>query len=289
MKAKWAWLNGEIVRRAEASVSPFDRGFLYGDGFFETLRAFGGAAFLLREHIDRLNASCRETGWRWCLDAGEAADAVSGLLARNGMADAYLRITVSRGSASVPLTELQCAEPTVLIEVRDVPLPPLDAPPNIALAGSPYRRNERSPVVRHKSLSYQFNLMALAEGRGRGADEVFFLNPSGCLTEGAISNLFFVRDGALYTPAVECGLLPGVTRAAVIDLARNDGLEVSCGRYFEDDLRRAEEIFCTNSLRGIMGVERIVDYPELGSCPGPTTARLQALYAEQVRRACGLS
>jgi len=159
-------------------------------------------------------------------------------------------------------------------------LAPLGEPPSFVLARSPYRRNEHSAVVRHKSLSYQGNVLALAEGRRRGADEVFFLNSRGHLAECAITNLFFVARGIVCTPDVECGLLPGITRQVVLEICEDRGLPAEVGVYEERDLRAADEVFCTNSLRGVVAVEKILDYP--GRRPGvhDVTARLQRAYAE---------
>ena len=288
MSASKVYLNGAIVDRTVPGIAPADRGFLYGDGFFETLRVFSGRPFLLDEHVERLNGSCRETGWEWRLDVDLAAGAVRALFDENGLGDAYVRITVSRGAGNPGLTELACREPTVLIDVRGMELPPLDELQRIKLVRSPYRRDEQSPLVRHKSVSYQLNVLALAEGRSRGADEVFFLNTADCLAEGAISNLFFVRDGVLFTPAVECGLLPGITRGVVIELAEREGIAVSSGCFPEDDLRAADEVFCTNSLRGVMSVRQVLDWPDVDLGEAALTSRLHEMYGRKVRNACGL-
>jgi len=283
MKRDLVFVNGRIVSRDEAAISPLDRGFLYGDGFFETLRVFRGRPFLLEKHLDRLCSSCIDTGWGRAPDRTGLAEGVARLIERNGVSDGYLRITVSRGLHGGQLTALECEEPTVFIEARQMSLPSLDAPGSLALAKSKFRRNESSPVVRHKSLSYQGNLLALAEGRRRGADEVFFLNSRGHLSEGAITNLFFVRDGRVFTPDVACGLLPGVTREAVMGLCESAGIPIACGEFTEADLQSAHEVFCTNSLRGIVPVARILDYPQMALSVHEIAALLQKLYAQKVR------
>ncbi|MHC4592269.1 MAG: aminotransferase class IV [Planctomycetota bacterium] len=277
------YLNGRILGRAEAAVTPFDRGFLYGDGFFETTRILDGKGLFIGRHLQRLAASCRETSFGPAPDAHELASATRRLIQANSVETGYLRITVSRGTYRGRLAELAAGKPTVLIEARPMELPPLDAPPALTLARSPYRRNEHSPVVRHKSLSYQVNVLALAEGRGRGADEVYFLNSQDHLTEGAITNLFLVTDGAVLTPDVECGLLPGVTRRVVLEICRDEGVATQVGVYGEVDLQAADELFCTNSLRGIMAVERILDCPTRELASHPLTERLQHCYAKLAR------
>ncbi len=162
-------------------------------------------------------------------------------------------------------------------------LPPLAAAPPITLARSPHARNERSPIVRHKSTSYQFNALALAEGRGRGADEVYFLNSRGELTEGAISNLFWVKGGAVFTAGVECGLLPGITRQVVLELCAELAIPAEVGAYREPALLAADEVFCTNSLRGLMPVSRVLDPPRPALHAFPLTERLRSAYSALAR------
>jgi len=280
------YLNGSLVPRNEARVSALDRGFLYGDGFFETTRVVAGRALLLGRHVDRLNRSCRHAGWERDVDGREIARAVAELVACNGVGEGYLRITASRGPYEGRLTELVASKPTLLIQVRAMQLPPVGAPPPLVLARSPHRRNEHSALVAHKSLSYQENLLALARARERGAGEVYFLNTRGRLAEGAITNLFFVRSKTVCTPAVECGLLPGVTRQVVLELCDAEGMPHEEGQYGEKELASADEVFCTNSLRGIVPVSAILEYPEKTFPNRPMTSALQRAYAELVRREC---
>lgn len=288
MASDWVYLNGQIVERRSAAVSPMDRGFLYGDGFFETLRVFGGTPFLLARHLARLVRSCRETGWKELPDAERLRQGVAALIERTDLSDCYLRVTVSPGLHEGTLTEWEADEPTVFIEARQMALPPLDDPPPLVLMKSSHLVNSTSPNVRHKSLSYQANLLALAEARRAGADEVFFLNENGRLTEGAITNLFFIRDGRVFTPAVACGLLPGITREVVMELCRSQNIPVQEGEYTEDELREADEIFCTNSLKGIVRVKEILDWPELPFAAAKLTGLQQQLYATRVRENCGV-
>ena len=284
---EYVYLNGRMLLKQQARVSPLDRGFLYGDGFFETMRVFGGVPFLIHEHLLRLRASCEETGWGAPPSIAELQKAAAALIEESKLTDCYLRVTVSRGKGYRELTRLEADEPLVLIEARRAPLPALDSLPEVVLARSPYRRNEHSPVVRHKSLSYQFNLLSLAEGRRAGADEVYFLNSRGLLTEGATTNLFFVRQGKVFTPDVLCGLLPGITRKAVIQVCDAEHIPLEIGEYAEDSLKEADEVFCTNSLKGVMAVNRILNWPEKRLSKDLTTC-IQAWYAERVREHCRL-
>jgi len=284
--ADWVYVNGQFASRDEASVSPLDRGFLYGDGFFETMRIVHGRPFRLARHVERLRQSCIETGWGCGPDAEEVEAAVSGLVGRNEVSEGYLRITATRGLHKGALTVLEAAEPTLFIEARTMDLPPLDGPPAFVLARAHFRREETSPVVRHKSLSYQGNILALADARSRGADEVYFVNSRGHLAEGAITNLFLVRGGVVCTPEAECGLLPGITRETVMELCGAATIRCETGRYGESELAGADEVFCTNSLRGVIPVKAILEFPDSEFATRPVTDRLQQLYAQLVRAEC---
>jgi len=251
MKGDCVYLNGCVVPRSEARISVSDRGFLYGDGFFETMRIVGGRPFRLEAHLERMRQSCLAAGWGGAPDDREIREAVEALVRANGVREGYLRITVSRGEHRGALTDLEAREPTVLVDAHAMELPPLESPPPFTLAR-----------------------------------EVYFVNTRGLLAEGAISNLFLVWDGVVGTPDVRCGLLPGITREAVREICADAGIPLETGEYPEGELGTADEVFCTNSLRGIVAVERIVDTPPRDFTAHPLTARLQGLYAALVRREC---
>ena len=277
------WLNGRIVDQAEGAVPPNDRGFLYGDGFFETTRILNGRATFLDRHLARLARSCRAAEFSTEIDVAALTDGVRELIDRNGVRDGYMRVTVSRGALSGALTALATEDPTILIDARRMELAPVDKAPAIVLARSVWRRNERSPLVGHKCLSYMENVLALAEARGRGADEVYFLNSRDLLAEGAITNLFWVKDGTVHTAAVDCGLLPGITRGIVLALCTELGIPAEEGEYAEIRLLNADEAFCTNSLRGVIPVRGFLEHPDVLERDGAVTGRLRQAYADQAR------
>lgn len=280
------FLNGRLVLRGRAQVSAFDRGFLYGDGFFETTRVHNGVALLLADHLRRLGASCRDTGFGRPPEAVELREDVQQVIDANRVQEGYLRITVTRGRHEGSLVELAAGEPTVLIEARPMELPAVGQASAVTLARARWVRPAAPQMLRHKSLSYQGALLALAQGRAAGADEVYFVNSGGLLTEGAISNLFFVLDDEVCTPAVDCGLLPGVTRAAVLGLCERESLQCREGEFRQGVLRDAREVFCTNSLRGVMPVAAILEPRRQLAAPGPLTSVLQAAYAALVEDDC---
>ena len=286
MGSEEVYVSGEFVPRGEAKVSPFDRGFLYGDGLFETVRIVSGVPFRLEQHTARMNGSCKALGWGRALRGAELRKAAAALIERNQVSDGYLRITASRGLYDGNLAGLGVHSPTVVIEARRMELPELEAPPDYALARCPYIVDASWPLVGHKTLSYQGYILALAEGRRRGADEVYFVNSQGHVTEGAIANIFFVRSGTVCTAEDACGLLPGVTRAAVIELCESEGLALRSGRFTPEDLAGADEAFCTNSLRGVVKVSRLPDPPQAEYGEAPVTEALRRVYAALVRAEC---
>jgi branched-subunit amino acid aminotransferase/4-amino-4-deoxychorismate lyase len=279
------YLNGQILAADNARISPMDRGFLCGDGFFETARVWKGRVFRLGWHLDRLDRALRDASFGDAVNLHEVADAAETVVDANGVTDGRLRITVSRGV--VPGLDVgPPPDPTVFIQAHDMDLEPPGQCRPIVLALSESRVCNGSRTARLKSISYQANLLALAAGRRRGAQEVLLQNADGHLAEGALSNIFFVREGKLYTPHADCGLLPGVAREAVFQLCKDLSILVRRGYYGPEDLWGAGEVFCTNSLRGIMPVGRIIERPSMTLNKHPLTDRLQAAYAGLVEREC---
>ncbi len=286
MSDRFVYLNGEIVSAGEARISPLDRGFLLGDGFFETTRVMHGTPFRFEDHIERLERACEVTGWEWSPDGEKLRRAARKLMERNKVASGYMRLTVSRGLHDRGLTALKADCPTVLLDIRPEDLAPLEETAPIKLAPATFARNETSPVQSLKSTSYQENVLALAHGREKDADEVFFVNTEGNLAEGAISNIFLVEDGKIVTPGVDQGLLAGIGRKVVLEVCREHDIPVSEGAVARERLYEADEIFCTNSLRGVMPVQRVV-----GSAgevfPAITRSKeVRRMFARRVHREC---
>lgn len=280
------YVNGSLVPLGEAKISAMDRGFLFGDGFFETTRVVGGTPFRMRDHLDRLSKSCLSTGWEWRPDAAHLCEATNSVIEHNGVGEGYLRITVSRGVHRGGLTELPAREPTILIDAHTMELKPLDDAAPLRIQPAPWRRNESCPLTTMKSISYQESLLALARAREEGADEVYFVNSEGALAEGAISNLFFITDGTVRTPSNDQGLLPGIGRDVVLQICREENIPCEEGSYAAASLFSADEVFCTNSLRGVMPVRKIVGKREKSFPERTLTVRLQRLFARRVLEEC---
>jgi len=277
----FAYLNGEIVSREDATVSAFDRGFLYGDGLFETIRAYDGSPFLLREHVARLARSASALGIR-PPDAALVAEAVAQLITLNQLSDAYVRITLSRGIHAGALAPDTPPEPTLLIEARKLsPYPNELYEQGATAVVSSLTHDSASPLRRHKTTSYLLSILARREAKERGADEALLVDAARHVAEGATSNVFAVRDGRLLTPPLEMNILPGITRAVVLGLAKEAGLPTEERRFTADELGSADEAFLTNSLMELLPL-RSVDGRAMASAPGDVTRALATAYKRRV-------
>jgi len=272
-------LNGRIVPREDAVVSVFDHGFLYGDGVYETLRAYGGVVFMLEEHLARLERSASLIGLVLPLGQEAVRDAVYQTLKANSLGDAYVRITVSRGAGPIGLDPALCERPTFVVHAGELPrYPERFYDEGVRLIIPRTRRNLREALdPRIKSLNFLNNIQAKREALEAGAFEALMLNHRDRLTECTVANVFFARGGALLTPSVECGILDGITRGHVIALAEREGLKVIEGKFRKEELFRAEEVFITNTTMEVMPVGRVdhVSYKV-----GEITRRLHRAYRE---------
>ncbi|MDX6751912.1 aminotransferase class IV [Geminicoccaceae bacterium 1502E] len=250
------WLNGRLLDAARARIDPADRGFLLGDGLFETMRAQDGAVPLLARHLARLRAGTDVMGIPFEATDAALTKACAALLAANGFVGgaAALRLTLTRGPGPRGLLPPPDATPTLLLAA--FPAPPPRPPATAAIVT--IRRNEHSPTSRLKTLAYQDQILALKEARAAGAEEALMLNTAGRLACASTANLFVVtRDGRLLTPALDEGVLPGITRARVLEVAARVGIAAEATRIEPAVLDEAEAVFLTSSLTGLRAVVRI--------------------------------
>jgi len=276
------YLNDRIVRRGEAVVSVFDHGFLYGDGVYETMRAYDDVVFMLDEHINRLQSSAAMIGLALPMDTGRMKAAIYDILGANSLKNAYVRLTVSRGYGPIGLDPSLCQVPTFVILAEDMK----DYPRSFYDKGvrAIVSRVRRTPSVainpRIKSLNFLNNILAKIDAKDVGAYEAIMLNMAGHIAEGTISNVFFVRDGIVCTPDTGCGILDGITRNIVLKLARKEGMMVTEGEFTTDDIYAATEVFVTNTTMEVMPIRQIdaVLY-EVGN----VGKFLRGLYIEEVR------
>lgn len=285
--AMYIWINGRVLPEEEAVVSVYDHGFMYGMGCFETFRTYGGVPFLLDEHLNRLGEGCADLGIVWQMGSTDIQRIVRELLRKNAPGDAYFRLSVSAGADALGLPADDYANPTTIVYTKALPgtIGPSEAKAKtLQLLKLP--RNTPEGTVRLKSFHYMNNILGRRELReyawSQGA-EGLFLTSSGDLAEGIVSNLFFVRDGVCYTPALSTGILPGITRAFVIRMIRAMGVSVEEGAYPLEQLRQADEVFLTNSIQEIVPVTSWYDTEGnvylIGSGEvGPRTMEWQSRY-----------
>jgi len=276
------YLNGSLIPRSQASISALDYGFLYGFGLFETMRAYGGWVFRLDRHLSRLARSAEILGVP--IEATELKGAVMDTLRANKLGDARIRITISIGEGGMVPDPSTCQKPTVLILAADYqPYPEQIYEKGFRAVVSSIRRNSQSPLSRLKSANYLESMLARQEARAAGVDEALCLNEKGLLAEASMSNIFLVADGTLRTPGQESGILPGITREAVLELALQLGINTLEHDILMAELFHAQEAFLTNSLIEVMPLTEI-DRKSIGaSKPGAITKRLMAAYRELVR------
>ncbi|HKV50944.1 MAG TPA: aminotransferase class IV [Gemmatimonadaceae bacterium] len=280
------WIDGRRVDASAAGISPLDRGFTLADGLFETMRAYHGSVFRLDAHLRRLAAGAAVLGIPVAADVPHTVSVAAGVLRGLGWADAALRLTVTRGIGPRGLAPPVPAQPTVVLTVTPLaPREPLSAR-SVRVSTAPARRNEFAATAGVKTLAYVESVVALAYARGAGADDALFLDTAGHVCEATASNVFVVAGSTLHTPPRECGVLPGITRTAVLELAATIGL-VACEDVLTPrDLADADEAFLTSSIRELAPIARVDDAQLPNGVPGPVTRRLAQAFAELVEREC---
>lgn len=270
------YVDGKLYAREDAKVSVFDHGFLYGDGVFEGIRVYEGNVFRMKEHIDRLYRSAKTIMLEIPLSPEEMTAAVCDTIAANEKKDAYIRLVVSRGYGDLGIDPAKCKRSTVVIIVADIALYPKEFyEKGIALVTASVRRIPNDSIdPRIKSLNYLNNILGKLDAKRSGALEAIMLNHQGYVAECTADNLFFVSDGWVKTPDVMQGALSGITRGAVLELAREAGFKIAETVVGLHDLYNADEVFMTGTGAEIVPVIA-VDGRQVGAgVPGPVTKRL---------------
>lgn len=279
------WLNGVQRLDDEPLLSPLDRGFTLADGLFETMRARGGTVFRLDAHLDRLHAGARVLGIPIPPGMRDHVAAAARTAFTNGYDHASVRLTVSRGPAPPGLAPPPHPAPTIALTIS--PLNPPSAPRPVVAMMAHARRNEHALTSGLKTLAYTESVLALSQARAAGADDAIFLDTAGHVSEATASNLFAVIDDVITTPPLSCGVLPGITRAAVLEIARTLDIGVAQREIAEPELAMATEIFLTSSIREVAPLVRIGTTVVGAGKPGPVTQQLIECYAARVRSECG--
>ncbi len=279
------YINGQLVDRSEATISVFDHGFLYGDGVFEGIRVYSGRIFKLDAHLARLFRSAKAILLSVPMSPETLRAAVMEAVKANGLMDAYIRLIVSRGVGDLGLDPLRCSHPSVIIIVQEISIyPPEVYARGLDLASVVIRRpapDALNPAM--KTLNYLNNILAKIEGNQRGVPEVLMLNREGWVVEGTADNFFLVKDGVLLTPPTYVGILNGITRQVVIELARELGHPVSEMNVTLFDVYTADEAFLTGTAAEIVPAVSC-DGRTIGSGqPGPITHQLTERFRTYAR------
>lgn len=274
------WCNGQWIDPLDFSIAPADRGLMHGLGLFETILAIDGRPVFAKQHLERFARGCERLDWR--IETADLAALMIDLLQHNhlGTGRARIRLALTAGSGAMGDTSLGGDRLHWMTATAAA-----EPPPTTSVNVSPFTRNERSPLAGLKCASYAENHLALDHARRLGYEETLFFNNSGHLCEAATSNVFLVTGGTLRTPSLDCGCLPGITRAVVIGLAARLGIPCMETRLSADDLHAADGIFLTSSIRGVMSVSRLDDR-KLPPCE--TTTMLRKAWDQAVREETGI-
>ncbi len=280
------WLNGRLVAAADAAISVFDHGLLYGDGVFEGLRTYGGRVFRLNAHLERLEHSARAIRLELPMTREEFITATYDAVKANSIIDGYIRLVVTRGVGYLGLSPKRTAMPSVFIIADQIELYPKELyEQGMAIISSSVVRNHPNAISpRIKSLNYLNNILAKIEALDAGVQEAIMYNHLGYVAECTGDNIFLIRDGEVQTPPITAGLLQGITRATVIELIERRRMKLREMELTRHDLYVADECFLTGSAAEVIPVTTIDGRPIGTGQPGPLTRQLIADFRELVKR-----
>ncbi|MBU0604938.1 MAG: aminotransferase class IV, partial [Candidatus Omnitrophica bacterium] len=279
------WINKKLFNANEARISIFDRGFMYGDGIFETMRSYSGKVFEIDGHLDRLGLSLKTIGIKNPYSKIYLKKEIYRLLGANALKDAYIRLTVTRGEGRFGIERKDRQKPNVIIFAKKFEgYPGRVYRKGISVRVVSIKQDDLSPLSGIKSLNFLGHIIARFQAKDAGADEAIILNTRACVAEAATSNVFTVKRGVIITPSLESGILPGITRAVIIRLAKRFGLKVIEKSLPHKELLSSDEIFLTNSLAGVLPVIS-VDGKKIGrGIPGELTKLLHISYRKEALR-----
>ncbi len=274
------YLDGEFVKKSEAKISVFDHGVLYGDGVFEGIRAYNGRVFRLKEHIDRIFAAAKTIFLDIPLSKEELTEVVVETCRKNQLKDAYIRLVVTRGVGDLGLNPNNCKKATVFCIASTISLYPEEMyEKGMPIVTASQRRNKATIVdPQVKSLNYLNNILAKIEANRAGVSEALMLNHDGVVAECTGDNIFIVKEGVIYTPPTYIGILDGITRLSVMELAKKAGYEVYEKEFTLFNVYNADECFLTGTAAEVIAVTE-VDGRVIGDGKsGPITKALRQLF-----------
>ena len=279
------WLDGAWHDKDSAVISVYDHGLLYGDGVFEGIRIYGGRIFRLQEHLDRLYDSAHAIWMTIPISRDEMAEVTEEGVRRSGIREGYIRHIITRGVGDLGLDPRKCERPSVIIITDTIKLWPeevYETGLKVVTSATPIPQREAlSPRV--KSLNYLAHILAKVEGIQAGADEVLMLDSAGTVAEGSGQNVFVVKGRTVRTPPAYAGILKGVTRDVVMDLAREAGYDMQEAMLNRYDVYTADEAFFTGTAAEVVGIRQLDGRLIGGGRPGPVTRDLRARFQALVR------
>lgn len=278
------WINGQLFDKADAKISVYDHGLLYGDGVFEGIRIYSGKVFRHRQHIDRLYDSARSIALEIPMSRDDLLKAVEDTVKANDKYDGYIRLLVTRGVGNLGLDPRKCV-PNIVIIVDDISLYPQELYDNglEIVTAATIRNHPAATNPRIKSMNYLNNILAKIEGIRAGCMEALMLNHKGEIAECTGDNIFIVKNGVLRTPPIDAGILEGVTRNCVLELARAAGMRVEEVNMTRHDVFVADELFLTGTAAEIIAVVKCDGRPIGTGKPGPVTKQLRERFQQLVR------
>ena len=285
MSAPKVYIAGKLYDKADAKVSVFDHGLLYGDGVFEGIRQYNNRVFRLEQHVRRLYDSAKAIHLVIPMTPAAMAEAVVDTLKANNLTDAYIRLIVTRGAGSLGLDPRKTTDPQVIIITDSISLYPAELYEHglkIITAGT-MRNHPAALNPRVKSLNYLNSILAKIEATNAGCLEALMLNHKGEVSECTGDNIFLVRDGELHTPSIDSGILEGITRDAVMEIARADGIKVVERVMDRYDVYTADECFLTGTAAEVIPVVECDARPIGSGKVGPITKSLHARFHALVR------
>lgn len=279
------YINGDFVEQAEAKISVFDHGFLYGDGVFEGIRLYDGNVFRLDEHLERLEYSAKAILLNMPWSREEIAEAVCESCRQNNLKDGYIRLIVTRGVGYLGLSPKNCSHPSLIIIADKIQLyPPEFYETGLKVITSSTRRiNPAALPPMIKSLNYLNNILAKVDAVNLGFQEAVMLNDQGYVAEATGDNIFILHKGKLFTPAASAGALVGITRQTVFECAEELGIELLERNLTRYDLWIADECFMTGTAAEVIPVVEIDFRPINNGKPGPVTAQVLEIFRSKVR------
>lgn len=280
------YINGKYYPKTDAKISVYDHGLLYGDGVFEGLRAYSGNVFRLHAHLERLYESARAIMLTIPMELADLAEAVKATVARNQINDGYVRLVVTRGAGSLGIDPAKTADPQIIIIADHIELYPKELYENglEIVTASTIRNHPAALNPRIKSLNYLNNILAKLEGKRAGCMEALMLNHRGEVAECTADNIFTIKRGELYTPPIDAGILEGVTRNAIIELAEQAGIAVHQVTMSRHDVYIADECFLTGSGAEVIPVVKVDSRPIGTGGVGPLTRQLSQAFHRLVRQ-----